>query len=225
MRKNHYHWWFVGILLLLLPSLALTELITNYQMTTQARTLTANADRQISQTQTDPETTKDLLAQALQAEKFTVGDTVIISTDQTVSINSVAFGEKFRYTSSGGFSTLTLCAKPGYRLVCAFITLQNGSDETIPAAKVLMATLQYGDDYTNKAQELLLYRNKHDAYAGGLKYIEPNTKWEVCLLFAVPEDAEKSDIPLSILFQFDQQSYECILRAGSEAEPVVFESF
>ncbi|MDL2319269.1 hypothetical protein LJC74_09420 [Eubacteriales bacterium OttesenSCG-928-A19] len=161
-----------------------------------------------------------------ETEPLAIGAPLELEPGRSITLTSYDTGNRFKYSPAGGFSTLTLSAKTGYRLLCLFTTVNNESSQDLSTAQLLDATVCYGDDYTNKAQDSFFYRTSMGAYAGGLKSIGPNTSVEGCLLFAVPEDIDESRARISVQLVYDDTTYECVLRPGGArleaGEPAAF---
>lgn len=155
-----------------------------------------------------------------EAQPFGVGESLKIGDGCTITISSYETGTNFRYTPGNGMSALSITAKGGYRLLCVYMTIDNTGRQAVGTAKLVDSVLQYGREYTNKAQETFFYRNSKGAYASGLKTIGAGATVEGCLLFAVPDTVDVSGEQVAIRMAYGDTVYECVLRpAGSVLSP------
>ena len=146
---------------------------------------------------------------------------------RTLTITGYETGNAFRYSLGNTFSsTRTLSAKEGYRLLCLYVSVDNASQDPLTASRLVDATLKYGADYTNDAQETFFYQGSRGVYVGGLRAINAGATVDGCLLFAVPEDVDPSREPMSVELRYGDRTYDCTLRDGGMAleatEPEAF---
>lgn len=149
---------------------------------------------------------------APQTQSFAPGETFQLEAGKTLTVQKYDTGARFRYSPAGGFSTLTLSAKTGYRLLCLYVTVENDAADDLYTSRLLDTVLHYGADYTNKAQDSFFYLNARGMFAGGLKTVGPKSTVNGCLLFAVPDDIETSGERLAVAFHYGGTAYECELR-------------
>lgn len=154
------------------------------------------------------------------SETFSMGAPLLLEEGKAITVTSFDTGTRFRYSPAGGFSTLTLSSKSGYRLLCLYMTVDNDGMDNLSTSKLLDAELLYGADYTNKAQDTFFYRNSMGFFTGGLKSIGPRTSVDGCLLFAVPEDIDESRSGITLRLSYEDEVFECVLReGGARLEP------
>lgn len=152
-------------------------------------------------------------------QTLVLGEALNLGDGRTVTMTKYETGESFRYSPAGGFSTLRLSAKSGYSLLCLYVTVENQSPDSLNTARLLDTVLEYGDEYTSKAQDSFFYLTNRGVYAGGLKSISPGTTVQGCLLFAVPENFEESGERAIVRMTYGDGMYECLLRtAGAKLE-------
>lgn len=200
-------------LVLMMPAAALATSADERIAELEARI--AELEAQLDALQPDGEAPDD----APPVNALQLGETIELTPGTTVTFTEYSTGNRFRYSPAGGFSTLTLSAKSGYRLLCLFATVENGAQGDLATAQLLNVTVSCGKEYTSKAQDSFFYENALGMYAGGLKSIGPKTAVNGCLLFAVPEDIETSRERIAVQMVYGDVTYECVLRpAGALLE-------
>lgn len=153
-------------------------------------------------------------------EPFAVDDQLTINGGHLITVTGFETGGRFRYSPANGFSTLSLSAKPGYRLLCLYVTIENAAEDDLYTGSLLDAVVSVGKEYSNKAQDSFFYVTSRGNFAGGLKAIGPGSSVEGCLLFAVPDDIESTGDQVSVRLTFGNTVYECVLKqAGALLEP------
>lgn len=151
------------------------------------------------------------------ATQFAMAQAQEIVDGVRLTVTSYETRQKFRFSPSGGFSEVTVVAKPGYRLLFLYITVDNQTGADLHTAQVLDSMVRYGVEYAKEVQDTLLYQASEEKLSGGARKIGAGEKVEGCLLFVVPEEAEASAERIAIVFSGGQQVFECILRP--EAAP------
>lgn len=147
---------------------------------------------------------------------MTIGDPLLLGDGRTITVNDYETGTTFRYSPAGGFSTLSLSAKEGYRLLCLYVTVENNAPDDLNTARLLDTDLNVGADYTNRAQGSFYYLNNRGMYSGGLKSIPAGSKVSGCMLFAVPDDIDDSGERVMVQMRYGDAVYECLLRIGGQ---------
>ncbi len=153
------------------------------------------------------------------AEPFHIGESLALGEGLTMTVNGYETGDRFRYYPSGGFSTTTLTAKAGYRLLCLYITVENNTGRDVYASSFLDAEVLHGRAYSSQARDTFFYLTGRGMYAGGLRTIGSNTSLEGCLLFAIPEAAETSTESIAVQFRYNGTLYACTLRDSESLLP------
>lgn len=154
--------------------------------------------------------------EASEMERYDPGDTVPLSSSLYMTIHETETGGRFQYYPAGGFSSTTLSAKRGYRLLCVYATVENTAATGADITALLNAELVYGNNggYTAPPRDSVFYINQRGDYAAGLTGVDSGAAADICLLFAIPEEAENSKERLSIRIQFGETQYECVVRDG-----------
>lgn len=147
-------------------------------------------------------------------DEYLLGETMMLDEGHSVTMTTYETGTSFRYSPAGGFSTLRLSAKNGYRLLCLYVTVENNAASELNTARLLDTVLEVGSDYSSKAQDSFFYLNNRGVYAGGLKVINPGAKVQGCLLFAVPEDIDESSERIAVQMAYGDDTFACTLRPG-----------
>ncbi len=158
------------------------------------------------------------------AEPFLVGEALGLTEGLTLTINSYETGSRFRYYPSGGFSTTTLTAKNGYRLLCLYVTVQNDTGADINVSTLMDMEVFHGSAYSSKVRDTFFYLTSRGVYAGGLRTIGQKTSVEGCLLFAIPEAAETSEERLAVQLRYHDKLYACTVRESGSLLPAEGES-
>ncbi len=161
---------------------------------------------------------RDALAEPT-AIPFAIGETLTFGEGLTMTVNGYETGDRFRYYPSGGFSTTTLTAKAGYRLLCLYITVDNKTGRDVYASSFLDAEVLHGRAYSSQARDTFFYLTGRGMYAGGLRTIANNVSLEGCLLFAIPEAAETSSESIAMQFKYNGSLYACTLRDSESLLP------
>lgn len=208
------------VLILLIPALVPAE---TDDLEARIKALEARMDALEAQLEALPEQEGEAVAKGEDAEvgdqALVLGEPLSLGDGRTVTITEYETGTSFRYSPAGGFSTLRLSAKSGYSLLCLYVTVDNQSPDSLNTARLLDTVLEYGDDYTNKAQDSFFYLTSRGVYAGGLKSISPGATVHGCLLFAVPEGIDESGEQVTVRMTYGNGVYECELRpAGARLE-------
>lgn len=152
-----------------------------------------------------------------------IGDTIASTEGLSITFSGYDTGSRFRYYPAGGFSSASLVARGGYRLLCLYIEVDNGTGRDVMTSELLSMELRYGKSYTSQPQNTFFYRTKTGAFAGGARAIRSGAAVEGCLLFALPIEAEKSEDRIDVTWQAEGDTFECILRTGKKGLRVVDE--
>ncbi|MDR0896856.1 MAG: DUF4352 domain-containing protein [Oscillospiraceae bacterium] len=150
--------------------------------------------------------------QAPTAQSIALGEALPLADGLMLTATEWQAADRFRYYPSGGQVSSTLSAKPGYRLLCLFVTITNQTQQDVSVDTLLNATLYAGRDEGLRAQNAFYYSMGRGAYAGGLRSIGPDTQVSGCILFAMPESAENSGGSLRVQFVYGDQVYAYTLR-------------
>lgn len=208
----------LGVCAMLLPSLALAD-----DMEARIAALEARIDALEAQLDTIADENEPSIP---EATAFSMGEALEFEPGKALTIREYDTGSKFKYSPMGGFSSLTLSAKSGYRLLCLYVTVTNDSQSDLYTAQLLDTTLFYGSSYTNQAQDSFFYQNARGVFTGGLKSIGPRTSVDGCFLFAVPDDVDTSRERIAVQVTCGDELYECVLRPGGALlEPGTAETF
>jgi len=211
MRKRYIS---LGLLCLMLLPAGLLSSAEDANATLEARVLELEA--RVAELQAQVEA---LVAQQEQQQDtpvpFSMNQPQPLGGALTVTITGYETGTRFRYYPAGGFSTSTLSARTGYRLLLLTLRVENTSGGDAYVSPLVSAQIAYGSDYTAAARDTFFYLASPGAYAGGLKTIGAQTAVDGCLLFAVPEGVDGSDEAIRVTFTVDGAQYACTLRAGS----------
>lgn len=155
-----------------------------------------------------------------ETREFPMGEQLQLETGKSISVSEYDTGTRFKYSPAGGFSTLTLSSKSGYRLLCLYVNVRNDAKDNLYTERLLDTVLHLGESYSNKAQDSFFYLNPRGMFAGGLKSIGPKSSVRGCLLFAIPDDMETNGERMYVQFYYGDTIYECELRpAALSLEP------
>lgn len=194
------------ILLLTIPAMALaadSEADTIAALEARVEALEAQIEEILAALEEPPEP---------EVETIAMGQAVTLADGNTIAITEFATGTQFRYTPAGRFASQTLSAKSGYSLLCLFVTVENTSGADMSTEELLSATLYYGSNHENKAQNSFFYQTAFGSYTDGLKTIGPGASVNGCLLFVVPDDVETSRERIAVQFTYADVAYECVVR-------------
>lgn len=135
----------------------------------------------------------------------------------TVTITGYEVKDRFKYYPAGGFSSVTLSAKEGYRLLCLYVTVDNQMDSAFGTSALLDARLVDTSGYTGSARDTFFHLNSQGVYAGGKVSIASRKTEEGCLLFAIPADTEHADTEITVELTYSDTVYTCVLREGNQS--------
>jgi hypothetical protein len=197
------------LLALVLPGAALGEAMTDAERIAALEARVAALEAQVA----------SLLAQGVAeyeqaptAQAVALGEALPLADGLTLTVTEWQAADRFRYYPAGGQASSTLSTKPGYRLLCLFVTIDNQTQQDIAVETLLQATLYAGRDEGLRAQNAFYYRTARGNYAGGLRSIGPGTQVSGCLLFAMPESAESGGGSLRVQFAYGEKVYAYTLR-------------
>lgn len=154
-------------------------------------------------------------APPLLGAEWLVGEPLALPNNVRLTITGYETGARFRYYPSGGFSSVSLMARQGYRLLCLLVTVDNGSSADLDVSDLLPITLAYGADYESAARDTFFYRTRSGAFSGGAIAIRAGSQVEGCLLFAIPSEAETSGRRIAVTLPYGDETYACELRPGT----------
>ena len=141
---------------------------------------------------------------------------IVISDGLSVWIDRYEVCETFQYSPVGGFSSVILSAKEGYRLLCLYLRVENRTDEAVDMLALRNMDL-FADGFPSVRACSSFFQTKQERHRVRPFQIKTHTILEGYLLYVLPEDALASDAQLTAALFYENNEYSCLLRPD-EAE-------
>jgi hypothetical protein len=140
---------------------------------------------------------------------------IVISDSVTVLFYRYETGDSFWHSPAGGFSSVVLSAKEGYRLLCLYVGAESENGAGINTAALQNMELLVDGAPTATARSSF-FQTRQERQTRNPFQTKNRVSVEGYLVFALPDEALTPDTQLTVLFYYDENEYSCSLGAKAD---------